>query len=171
MKEKGAPPLVSWDGLHLMIDLPLLEDLLQEWLRGVDEVRDLLLLGGGDAVRVLATLVVKGVAVKVGLEIAEIRLRRTHLGFRIRRPKVLGGMRVPRGLVERLSRRYLPPEVTLFPGQGIVVVNLGRWLPAQLELCILTVQATERVLHIWFGPGRLDHLPAPARPALVASTE
>ena len=57
--------------------------------------------------------------------------------------------------VEKLAS----PLLRVFSGQGIVVVDLRRWLPDELVLDILTVQGTARTLHVWFGAGSLANLP------------
>jgi hypothetical protein len=58
----------------------------------------------------------------------------------------------------------------VFRGHGIVVIDLRRWLPMELDLEVLTVQATARSLHLWFGPGHLMELPNQAPDRLPART-
>jgi hypothetical protein len=60
------------------------------------------------------------------------------------------------------------PLLRVLPGDGIVVIDLRQWLPPGLGLRIVTVQATSRSLHVWFGPGRLEDLPHNARRSLPA---
>jgi hypothetical protein len=153
------PPLARWDGLHLVVDLELAERHLNRALAGNDRIRDLRLRGAGDALEAEITVVWKGVAARVGVQLAEIRLRHRHLGFRMRRLRALGGLPVPRLAVERGLMALESPVVTVFQGQGIVVLDLRRWLPGELDLQVVTVQATLRALHVWFGPGRLNDLP------------
>jgi hypothetical protein len=52
-----------------------------------------------------------------------------------------------------------------------VVADLRDWLPEELTLEILTVQATWRSLHVWFGPGSLSSLPGKGPLLLPADTE
>jgi len=135
----------------------------------VDELKELSLTGEGDAIRVTATVVWKGVRSRVAIDLAEIRLKHRHLGFRLRRPRVLGGVPVPMAALEAILRRAGGDLLSVFGGRGIVVADLRRWLPPELTLTVLTVQATDRSLHVWFGPGSLRDVPGHGRPALPAA--
>lgn len=117
------------------------------------------------------TVVWKGVPARVGLEIAEIRLRHRHLGFRMRRLRALGGVPVPRSAVELALKAFDSPLLSVFSGQGIVVVDLRQWLPEELTLEVLTVQGTPRSLHLWFGAGVLRDLPGKGPRLLPAETD
>jgi hypothetical protein len=160
--------LARWDGLHLALDLVLLEEHLGRLLGSVDRIEDLALAAAGDAVNVSATMRWKGVRSRVAVELAELRLRHRHLGFRMRRLRVYGGVPVPRAAVEAILDSIDSDLITVFRGQGIVVIDLRRWLPRELDLSIVTVQATESSLHLWFGAGGLSDLPGRRRPALKA---
>lgn len=160
--------LVRWDGLHLVFDLGLLERHLQRRVERSERVDDLRLTGEGDAICLSARVVWKGLRTKVAVNVEEIRLRKRHLGFRLRKARVLGGMPVPVGAVEILVREVADDVATVFRGEGIVVLDLRQWIPPELELSVLTVQATEETLHLWFGPGVLRDLPRRSRPALTA---
>jgi len=162
--------LVRWDGLHLVFDLGLLERHLQGRVERSDRVDDLRLTGEGDAVCLSAAVTWKGLRSRIAVNVEEIRLRRRHLGFRLRRARVLGGMPVPVGAVEILIRELADDVATVFRGEGIVVVDLRRWIPRELELSVLTVQATEGALHLWLGPGVLWDLPRRPRPALTVGS-
>jgi hypothetical protein len=165
-----SPPLARWDGLHLALDLELVEGHLDDVLRNSDVIRGLSLAGRGDAVAAQATIVWKGIPARVGLELAEIRIRHRHLGFRMRRLRALGGIPVPHAAVEIALASLESPLLKVFPGNGIVVVDLRRWLPDGLSLEVLTVQATERSLHVWFGHGHLRDLPGRGPRRLPAQT-
>ena len=147
------------------MDLERAEHHVGRALAGSDRMRDLRLRGAGDALEAEVTVLWKGVAARVGLELAEIRLHHRHIGFRMRRLRALGGVPVPRAAVEVALQSLDSPILRVFRGDGIVVIDLRRWLPTQLEVNVVTVQATLRSLHVWFGPGRLDELPGrgPAR--------
>jgi hypothetical protein len=146
-----SPPLARWDGLHLALDLRLVGHYLNHLLAQRDGLRDLTLRGRGDALAAEVTLVWKGVPARIGLELAEIRLRHQHIGFRMRRLRALGGIPVPRSAVELTLKALSNSLVSVFSGQGILVVDL--------VLDILTVQGTTRTLHVWFGAGSLANLP------------
>jgi hypothetical protein len=158
--------LARWDGLHLVLDLVLVEEHLARWLAGVERIDGLALAAAGDAVEVSATVRWKGVRSRVAVELAELRLRHRHLGFRMRKLRVYGGVPVPRAAVEAILDGIDNDLITVFRGQGIVVVDLRRWLPPELDLKIVTVQSTEGSLHLWFGAGGLRDLPGRDRPAL-----
>lgn len=160
--------LARWDGLHLILDLVLVEEQLDRLLADVKQIEGLALTAAGDALNVSATIRWKGVRSRVALELAELRLRHRHLGFRMRRFRVYGGLRVPRAAVEAILESIDNELITVFRGQGIVVIDLRRWLPSELDLKIVTVQATGSSLHIWFGAGGLRDLPGRERPALGA---
>jgi len=163
-------PLARWDGLHLTLDLIRVERHLNDLLSRSDSIGDLSLQGEGDALAAEATVTWKGIPARVGLELAEIRLRHRHLGFRMRKVRALGGVPVPRTAVELGLRSLESPLLRVFPGQGIVVVDLRKWLPDELDLRILTVQGAARWLAVWFGPGRLDDLPQRGPRRLTAGT-
>jgi hypothetical protein len=169
--EMLSPPFARWDGLHLAIDLDHAERLANEFLSSRDELRDLALKGRGDALAAEVTVVWKGVPARVGLEIAEIRLRHRHLGFRMRRLRALARVPVPRSAAELALKAFDSPLLRVFLGQGIVVVDLRQWLPDELKLEVLTVQGTGRSLHVWFGPGSLANLPQRGPRLLPADTD
>ncbi len=160
--------LARWDGLHLALDLVLVEEHLDRLLADVKQVEGLALAAAGDALNVSVTIRWKGVRSRVALELAEIRLRHRHLGFRMRRLRVYGGLPVPRAAVEAILESIDNELIKVFRGQGIVVIDLRRWLPPELDLKIVTVQATGSSLHLWFGAGGLRDLPGRGRPALAA---
>lgn len=159
MENLLSPPFARWDGLHLALDLQLVERHLNGILSSRDALRDLSLAGRGDALAAEVTVVWRGLPARVGLEIAEIRLRHRHLGFRMRKLRALGGVPVPRATVERALNAFDSPLLSVFSGQGIVVVDLRQWLPEELTFEVLTVQGTARSLHLWFGAGSLRDLP------------
>jgi hypothetical protein len=163
--------LARWDGLHLVLDLVLVEEYLARWLDGVDRIEGPALAAAGDAVEVSAPVRWKGVRSRVAVELAELRLRHRHLGFRMRKLRVYGGVPVPRAAVEAILAGIDSDMVTVFRGQGIVVVDLRRWLPPELDLKIVTVQATGNALHLWFGAGGLVDLPGRRQAALAAGAE
>jgi hypothetical protein len=160
--------LARWDGLHLVLDLVLVEEHLVRLLADVEQIEGLALSAAGDALDVSATVKWKGVRSRVAVEIAELRLRHRHLGFRMRKLRVYGGVPVPRAAVEAILDGIDNELVTVFRGQGILVLDLRRWLPSELDLKIVTVQATESSLHLWFGAGGLRDLPGHGRPSLGA---
>ena len=164
-------PLVRWDGAHVVLNLGMVEEHLRHLLRPAEQLQDMRLNGLGNAVRIDATVVWKGLRARVGIELGEIRLKHRRLGLRLRRVRALGGVRVPRRAVEALLSRIDPGLVRVVQGQGIVIVDLDRWIPPELSLSVLTVQATERSLHLWLGPGDLRDLPVEQRQALTAGDD
>jgi hypothetical protein len=88
----------------------------------------------------------------------------------MRKLRALGGVPVPRAAVELALRSLESPLLRVFSGQGIVVIDLRKWLPEELHLRILTVQGTARSLAVWFAPGRLDELPDRSPRRLPAET-
>jgi hypothetical protein len=162
------PPLARWDGVHVELDLDLIEQHLKERMERLDEVSGLTLDGRGDAVRLRASVLWKGIRIPVRIELGELRLKRRYLGLRMRRLALLGAVLVPMGAVELLLCSFGPDIVTVFRGQAIVVVDLREWIPEELDLSLLAVQTVDRTLHLWFGPGSLSDLPSAARPALPA---
>lgn len=160
--------LARWDGLHLVLDLVLVEEHLVRLTAGVEKMDGLALAGAGDALDISATIKWKGVRSRVAVEIAELRLRHRHLGFRMRKLRVYGGLPVPRAAVEAILESIDNDLITVFRGKGIVVVDLRRWLPPELDLTIVTVQSTESSLHLWFGAGGLRDLPGQDLPVLAA---
>jgi hypothetical protein len=142
-----------------VLSLALVEQRLNQLLCEVDSVRDLRLAGAHDALSLSATVTWQRRRSRVGLDLAEIRLRHRHLGFRLRRIRVLGGLPVPRRVVAALLSRLRLDLVRVIPRESIVVVDLRRWIPREVDLQVITVQSTERYLHLWLGPGELRDLP------------
>jgi hypothetical protein len=171
MQSDTPPPLIRWDGLHLVLDLERFRRHLERALDGVEQVDDLTLTGDGDMVRVGATVIWMGLKSRVAIELGEIRLKNRHLGLRVRRVRVLGGMPVPRAAVEVILKRLSLDGVTVFTGRSIVVMDLRRWLAPELEISIMTVQTTSRSIHVWLGPGELEDIPGRQPKALPADAE
>jgi hypothetical protein len=168
MLDHTAAPLVRWDGLHVVLDVDRLERRLRDRLRRDERVLDVRLGGHSDVIAVRARIRHRGVTAWVEVEVSETRLRRRHLGCRIRRVRVLGGLRIPRRVVMSIARRAGGDLVTVFEDQGIVVVDLSRWVPRESEITLLTAQVTGRSLHLWIGPGRLQEMPGGRRRGLAA---
>ncbi len=150
-----------------MVDLDRVEAVIARRLEEIEQIESVRLAAAGDAVAVFVTVVWKGMRFRASAQIAEIRLRRRHLGFRLRRIRGLG-VRLPRAAVVAVLDALEDEIVTVFRRAGIVVVDLGRWIPPELDVTVATVQTFGRELHLWLGRGRLEHLPAPPRPALPA---
>jgi hypothetical protein len=163
-------PLVRWDGLHLVLNMKMVEGHLRQRVQELEQLTEISLDGEGDVVRAKATVVWRGLRSRVVVDLGEIRLRQRFLGLRMRKLRVLGGVPVPRAAVETILKAAKPQGVTVFRGDGIIVVDLRQWLPPELDLSVLTVQATGRALHVWFGPGTLSDLPEEVRAALPSST-
>lgn len=161
-------PLARWDGLHLAIDLTHLEALLNERTAGVPNLRKIRLTGVGDAVEATVGVQWKGVRSSLSVRIGEIRLRHRRIGFRLGRIRALGGVPLPRAGVEAVLAAIDHELVSVIRGTRIVVVDLRTWIPPELDLSVITVQATRNRLHVWFGPGSLLAVPGPAPLGLPA---
>ncbi len=159
----AAAPLVRWDGLHLVISLEQAEAILRERVALIEHVASVHLDGGGDSIEAVAVLQWKGIRTRVAVTVGEIRLKRRFLGFRIRRVKVFGGIRIPRTIVESVLGAFGGGLISVMPGSKIVVVDLRRWIPAEADVSIVTVQATSHSLHFWFAPGSLARIPQQVR--------
>ncbi len=163
-------PLARWDGIHLVLNLAPVVAHLRRRLERPGGLEDLGLSGSGDRLRVEGVVPWRGFRTRVAVELGEFRLRSRHLGLRVLRVTASAGLRIPRRVVLGAIRRRFPELVTVLPGSGIVVVDLRRWLPAELALRILTVQVTDHFLHLWVGPGSLHDLPGDRGRALPAET-
>ncbi len=160
--EFSASPLVRWDGFHLVVGLEQAEAVLREKIATIEQVADIRLGGAGDSIDIAVTLAWKGVRAKVAVRLGEIRLRRRFFGCRLRRIHVLGGVRIPRAIVESLLASFGQGLITVMRRPGIVIADLSRWIPPEVEVSIVTVQATRRNLHVWFGPGGMTRVPVRA---------
>jgi hypothetical protein len=161
---------MRWDGLRLVFNLSLIERMLRRRLADNPHLRDLRLQGEGDAVEASATVMWKGLEMRVAVDLAELRLRHRRLGLRLRRPRVLGGVRLPVRVVEAMLESAGLDVLTVIRGQAILILDLRPWLLPELTLTVITAQATAGQLYLWFGPGALDTLPGGERKALPAST-
>lgn len=169
MNDPLSPPLARWDGLHLALDLDHVEHIVNEFLAARETLRDVSLRGVGDRLRAEVTVVWKGLPARVGLEVAEIRMRHRHIGIRMRKIRALGGVPVPKTAVILALKALDNPLVSVFTGESIVVVDLRQWLPEEMTLEVITVQGTARSLHLWFGPGSLSNVPGKGPRLLPAS--
>ncbi len=154
-------PLVRWDGLHLVVDLEKIEQRLQHYLLQVENIAAIRVSGEGDALAIVATILWKGLRVRVAIELTEIRLKYRRAGFRIRRVRAFNAVTVPKSAIAAILKRVGSDLVTVLGGEGIVIIDLRQWIPPELSLSLLTVQATNRALHIWLGPGEMRDLPEP----------
>jgi hypothetical protein len=152
VRTEDESPLLRWDGAHLTLDLRGFADWLTELLPH-EHLRELTLVGEGDALCLEVTAHWAGVGSRIGVEITELRLRNGLLGCRIRRVRALGGLPMPRGAVESLLERLRVGRLRVFSGQGIVVVDVRDLLPETLDLGVVGLQGTEHELHLWLGPG------------------
>ncbi|MCD4749754.1 MAG: hypothetical protein K8R59_10310 [Thermoanaerobaculales bacterium] len=156
----GIPPLVRWDGLHLVVHLPAVEELLREKLANVDVLTDPRLSGGGDVIQLTVSVRWKGVVSRVKVEVHEVRLRLRRFGFRLGRLRVLGGVPVPRRALELALRKAAPDLIQVIRGTGIVVVDLRKWIPQEVYLRVVAVQVIGRTIHFWLAPGSVTELPS-----------
>ncbi len=163
-------PLVRWDPVRLTLSLDRLEDHLRRLSSGSESIRDLRLGGAGDVLEVEGVASVAGARVRVRVELAELRLRRGLCGGRVRAVRALGGVRVPRRPLLSAVERALGAHGVVFAADGIVVLDVRRWLPSELRLTVVAVQLVGRTLELWLGAGALTRLPSGGRPSLPADT-
>ena len=152
--------------MHLVLDLDHVEGIVRQRLAEVENVESVQLLAAGDGLDLRASLRWKGMGSQVSIRVGEIRMRDRFLGLRLSRLRILGGVPVPMSLVEAIASRVKDQPLTVFRGTGIIVVDLGQWLPDGLSAEIVTVQSVGRELHVWLGRGFLTDLPQPPRKAL-----
>jgi len=152
--------------MHLVLDLDHVEEILRQRLEAVENVDEVRMLAAGDGLDLHATLRWKGMTSRVSIRLGEIRMRGRFLGLRLSRLRILGGMPVPMSVVEATVARLEDQPLTVFRSTGIIVADLGEWLPRELSLEIVTVQSIGREIHIWLGRGFLKRLPRPAVRAL-----
>jgi len=166
-----ADPLLHWDGIHLKLSLTMVEQRLRELLQGSESIRELSLSGEGDLVRLRVLAQWRGIRTRVVVEVGELRLRHRLLGFRIRKVRMLGGVPVPRPAIEAILRSLRTDLVKVMGGQRIVILDLHQWLPPEISLSVLTVQVSDRSLHLWLGAGDLWDVPRGQHPALPEPAE
>lgn len=161
-------PLVRWDPVRLTLSLDRLEDHLRRATAGAESVRDLRLGGAGDVLEAEGVVSVAGARVRARVELAELRVGRGFCGGRVRAVRALGGVRVPRRLLLWAVERALGAHGAVFASDGIVVLDLRRWLPSELRLTVVAVQLVGRTVELWLGAGALMRLPSGGRPPLPA---
>ncbi len=162
-------PLVRWGDLHLVVSLPAIERIARERLARVDAVSDLDIAGRDDHLELGLRVHWKGVAAPVRVEVKEIRVRHRRLGFRLGRLRVAGGLPVPRVAVLRALDRKIS-GLTVVEGTDVVVVDLRRWIPSEVDLRIVAVQVIGEGLHLWLASGSVSGIPA-KEPQNLASGE
>lgn len=154
-----SSPLVRWDDLHLVFDIPAVERILKTRLEMVEALSNPDLDGRDDRLSLALKVHWKSVSVKVLVELKEIRLRHRRLGFRLGRLRVMGGVPIPRTAVLRTIQGKLPDLVTILPGSDVVVVDLRTWIPPEVSLRMVAVQVVGQGLHVWLASGWVSDIP------------
>lgn len=152
-------PLVRWDDLHVVLDIPAIERHLKMRLQDVEMVSDLKLTGRDDRLSLGIRVHWKGVSLRTWVELQEIRLRHRRLGFRLGRLKALGGLPVPKVAVLRTLQNAFPELVTVVKGTDIVVVDLRNWIPLEVCLRVVAIQVVNEGLHVWLASGSVTDFP------------
>ena len=156
-----SAPLVRWDDLHVVLDIPAIERLLKRRLQDIELVSDLKLDGRDDRLSLGLRVHWKGVSIRAWVELQEIRLRHRRLGFRLGRLRALGGLPVPKIAVLRTLQNAVPELVTVVKGTDIVVVDLRNWIPPEVSLRVVAIQVVNEGLHVWLASGSVNDFPQP----------
>ncbi|RLE27030.1 MAG: hypothetical protein DRJ65_04005 [Acidobacteria bacterium] len=156
-----SAPLVRWDDLHLVFDIPTIERILRRRLAEVDALSSPDLEGQDDRVGLVLRVHWKSISMKVRVDLKEIRLRHRRLGFRLGRLRALGGLPIPKIAVLRTLQEILPDQVTVLPGSDVVVVDLRTWIPPEVCLRVVAVQVVGEGLHVWLASGSVSEIPPP----------
>lgn len=156
-----SAPLVRWDDLHVVIDIPTVEGILRRRLAEVDALSNPELDGRDDRVSLVLRVHWKSISARVRVELKEIRIRHRRLGFRLGHFRALGGLPVPKIAVLRTLQEFMPDKVTILPGTDVVVVDLRTWIPPEVDLRIVAVQVVGEGLHVWLASGSVTEIPAP----------
>lgn len=164
----SSAPLVRWDDLHVVFDIPMVERILRLRLAEVDALSNPDLVGRDDKLGLVVRVHWKSVSMKVRVELREIRLRHRRLGFRLGHLRALGGLPVPKIAVLRTLREIMPDRVTILPGSDVVVVDLRTWIPPEVQLRIVAVQVVGEGLHVWLASGSVTDIPLPQNQQLSA---
>lgn len=163
-----SAPLVRWDDLHLVFDIPAVERILKTRLEMVEALSSPDLDGRDDRLSLALKVRWKSISVKVLVELREIRLRHRRLGFRLGRLRVLGGVPIPRTAVLRTIHGMLPDLMTILPGSDVVVIDLRTWIPPEVCLRIIAVQVVGQGLHVWLASGSVSNIPPMEHQQLAA---
>ncbi len=156
-----SAPLVRWDDLHVVFDIPTVERILRLRLAEVDALSNPDLDGRDDKLGLVIRAHWKSVSMKVRVELKEIRLRHRRLGFRLGHLRALGGLPVPKIAVLRTLQEIMPDLVTILPGSDVIVVDLRTWIPPEVQLRIVAVQVVGEALHVWLASGWVTDIPLP----------
>lgn len=168
--ELAVRPLASWDAFTVRLDRDvLLLFLLRLLRRQAPQVEELDLEGEGERLSLTARVRVGGVALNLGAEIEEVRVKGGFLGFYLRALKGPLGVAVPRILLHVLSRR-IPFPVEIDRQSGVVLVDLRGRLPMGLDVEVRNLRFHAGTIEIALGPGRLAPSP-PAEAADMAAPE
>ncbi|RLE36270.1 MAG: hypothetical protein DRJ61_01180 [Acidobacteria bacterium] len=163
-----SAPLVRWDDLHVVFDIPTIERILRLRLAEVEALSNPDLDGQDDRLALVVRVHWKSVSMRVRVELREIRLRHRRLGFRLGHLRALGGLPVPRIAVLRTLQEIMPDRVTVLPGSDVVVVDLRTWIPPEVQLRIVAVQVVGEALHVWLASGSVTDIPLPQNQQLSA---
>jgi len=162
-----SSPLVRWDDLHLVFDIPIIERMLRRRLVDVEALSAPDLDGRGDRLNLGLRVHWKGISMRVRVELREIRIRHRRLGFRVGRIKGPGGFPAPRIAVLRTLRAAAPELVTIIPGSDVVIIDLRSWIPPEVTVRVVAVQVVGEGLHIWMPSGSVVDIPHPGHHQLL----
>ncbi|HPC83707.1 MAG TPA: hypothetical protein P5234_09865 [Thermoanaerobaculaceae bacterium] len=146
--------LLHWDGFTIRLDLDVIEVVVRRVLAQKAPWLELVRLGGegnGLEVEVASRWQVFRFAGTVRL--SELRLHRRFLGCRIEAVRGPLSLPLPLGLAAALLRTHAGPLVRLDPEDRILLVDLRRYLPAEVEVRIADVRCRERWLEVDVAPG------------------
>lgn len=147
-------PLVRWDGFCLRLDLDILEQVAARELPArTDAVREIAVTGTGERLEIGVSLAIKGLPTRVAARVDEVRLYRRFLGLRVAALRGPLGVPVPLSLVAFVLRRFAPGLATLDADDGILLVDLRRWLPEGIQVEIRSVRCQGRMLEIELASG------------------
>ena len=149
-------PLVLWDGFGLRCDLDLLERLANRELpRRVAQLREVRIGGAGATLEVRVRAAWQGLPAQLVAAVSDLQLHRRFLGCRVVSLHGPLGIPVPISLVAAAVRRFGREVASLDPVDGILLVDLRRYIPGEVQLGIRSAIVSGRVLEIELSPGSL----------------
>ncbi|MFI5143294.1 MAG: hypothetical protein ACHQQS_04835 [Thermoanaerobaculales bacterium] len=162
--ELALRPLVRWDGFTLRIDLDIVELLVNRVLEArASVVRRVLVEGDHGALDLHVTAAWRGLPAQLSARISELRLHRRCFGCRVASLHGPLGLPLPLTIVAGLVRRLDHDLIHFDAEDGILLVDLRRYLPEGLEVRVDDVQCRGRWLEVSLAGGSVAAvLAAPA---------
>lgn len=143
----------------MTIDANTVNTILRRVTAGIKEIQDIWIEPEEGELRITVR-VKKGVAFTLRGLATTPKVKDGYLGFRIERMSAFGFLSIPQWVIRRVVDNYPPENVTYYPEDDVIVVNLNPVLPPELYIDVRDIEFENGEIKVRFGPSqyRLDRI-------------